>query len=98
MATVHWEDRQHEPVDVFYSVNEEDAWRVSLNHDAFRIPGAVVAMHDRETRLTGGDPMCPALHNGLANSLAWLSRWADSEVRPPTIDLPRGCVHPTPEA
>ena len=98
MATVHWEDRQREPVDVFYSVDEEDAWRVSLNHDAFRIPAAVVAMHDRETRLTGGDPMCPVLQNGLASSLAWLTRWADFEEVRPTIDLPPGCVHPTPEA
>ena len=97
-ATVRWEDRQREPVDVFYAVEEEDAWRVSLNHDAFRIPAAVVAMRDRETRLTGGDPMCPALQNGLASSLAWLSRWSDFEVGRPTIDLPPGCVHPAPEA
>jgi hypothetical protein len=98
IATVHWEDRQREPVDVFYAVDEKDARRVSLNHDAFRIPAAVVAMRDHETRLTGGDPMCPALQNGLASSLAWLSRWADSDVVPPAIDLAHGCVHPEPQA
>ena len=93
-ATVTWEDRTRDPVDVFMAVLNTDADLVTLNPDAFRIPAAVVALHDAEQRITGGGPVCPALRDGLANALGWLSRWSGKSTVPPVIDLPLGCDHP----
>ncbi len=93
-ATVHWEDQRREPVDVFMAVSSGDAERVSLNPDAFRVPAAVVALHDGERRISGGGPICPVLADGLANAFGWLSRWSRRSARPPIIDLPLGCDHP----
>lgn len=95
-AQVDWEDRQREPFEVFFGVNDELAHRVDPNPDAFRIPAAIAALHDNESRISGGGPICPALFNGLANSLSWLARWSESETQVPLIDMPKGCAHPTP--
>lgn len=94
LATVDWEDRTRDSINAYFAVDESDAWRVSLNPDAFRIPGAVVAMRDHERRIAGGGPMCPILRDGLNNSLAWISRWSNSPRAIPELDFPLGCAHP----
>lgn len=94
LATVDWEDRSRDSITAYFAVDESDAWRVSLNPDAFRIPGAVVAMRDHERRIAGGGPMCPVLRDGLRNSLAWISRWSISPTAIPELDFPLGCAHP----
>ena len=96
-ATVDWENRSRDSMSVYFVVDESDAWRVSLNPDAFRIPGAVVAMRDHEHRIAGGGPMCPVLRDGLKSSLAWISRWSTSPVGTPDLDFPLGCAHPVPQ-
>lgn len=94
---VRWEDRQREPFEIFFAVNDEIAHRVHPNPDAFRVPAAIAALHDGETRITGGELMCPALFNGLSNSLGWLERWSENDAQAPIIDIPMGCNHPTPK-
>ena len=94
VATVHWEDRSRDPMNAWYAVDKADAWRVSLNPDAFRIPGAVAGMRDHEQRIAGGGPMCAVLRDGLQNSLAWLSRWSTVPSPIPELEFPLGCAHP----
>jgi len=93
-ATVTWEDRTRDPVDVFMAVLNTDAHLVTLNPDTFRIPAAVVGLHDAEQRITGGGPVCTDLRDGLADALGWPSRWSGKSTVPPVIDLPLGCDHP----
>ena len=97
LATVDWENRSRDPMSAYFAVDESDAWRVSLNPDAFRIPGTVVAMRDHERRIAGGGPMCPVLQDGLKSSLAWISRWSTSPTSTPDLDFPLGCAHPVPQ-
>ncbi len=94
LATVRWEDRTREPFDVSFAVQEQDTARATLNPDAFRVPAAIVALHDHEQRISGEGELCPFLRDGLENSFAWLRRWAGSSSPGPTIDLPVRCSHP----
>lgn len=95
VGTVHWEDQQRDPFDVFFALDEREAERVTLEPDAFRIPAAVVASHDGEDRLAGGGPMCTVLEHGLASSLQWLARWSN-RAGTPALDVPIGCAHAVP--
>lgn len=95
-ATIDWEDRQTPPYEAYFALRESDRWRVSLNADAFRIPAAIVARRHGLERITGGGPMCPVLHDGLANSLAWLTRWNGPSTVIPRLEFEKGCTHPSP--
>lgn len=97
VAKTFWENRKKPAFDIRYAVEERDAWRASINPDAFRIPAAVVAMHDGEDRLSDFGSICPVLHQGLTSSLQWLARWSEKDLVPPTIDIPIGCSHPSGE-
>jgi hypothetical protein len=95
-ATVRWDDRSREPCDVYYAIRDSDDERASLNPDSFRIPASIVALHDGERNLSGAEPLCPVLHDGLQNAFAWLSRWSGSTTVAPVLDFPIGCSHPRP--
>lgn len=96
LATVRWENRTREPMEIHYVVQERDVELADLNPDAFRVPAAVIALREHESRIAGDGEICPALHDGLKNSLAWLRRWAGSTTLVPAIELPIGCSHPVP--
>ena len=97
-AVVRWEDRSKTPVEVSFSLFDRDAELTSLNPDAFRIPAAVVALHDGEERLVTEAGLCPALHDGLVTSLSWLRRWWGSPSGLPVLESPLECSHPEPGA
>lgn len=94
VATLRWENTPRTPFEVVYTVLNSDADRASPNPDAFRIPAAIVALRDGESRLAGGGAICPILRDGLLTSLQWLVRWRP-ELSPPALDIPTGCGHPT---
>jgi len=95
LGTIQWESRNQNPTEIFFAVDEEDAWRINANADSFRIPSAVAALKGGENRVTGEGAMCPALHDGLSSSLAWLNRWFEYGG-PPAIDVSLGCTHAQP--
>lgn len=96
VATVRWDDREREPCEVYYAVLERHGDLAALNPDSFRIPASIVALHDGERRISGAEPMCPILHDGLENNFAWLGRWMKAPAVAPVLDFPVGCAHPRP--
>lgn len=94
VSSVHWETTSQADSELFFAVRRQDADRVSLTADAFRVPAAVAARQQGEARIAGGGPVCASLRDGLANSMAWLSRWEGLDRTPPLLDLPTECGHP----
>lgn len=89
-ATVRWEDADRPVQEIYYEVPAEYGEAVSAGAEAFLTVCVLPAMRAGERRVAVNGEVCPELHEGLQEAMAWIVRWKSGR-RAVRLEVDQGC-------
>lgn len=88
-ARVLWEDRDHEPLGIYFETDGVFARDVEACPEAFLSALALPALHQGERRIHFDEPLCPRLTEGITENMTLLQTWYGPRFEPIPIETSR---------
>jgi hypothetical protein len=88
LATVHWEDNETPPSDLFIATTAEFEADLAPDPNAFLVGCLVPAMYLGERRIRVDAAICPELKEGLDTAMALMQHWSPERFVPLAIEAP----------
>jgi hypothetical protein len=88
-ATVVWEERDREPLEIYFETDRAFSGDMGAGAEAFLCALALPALHQGERRIHFDEPLCPRLAEGMAESMALIRAWYGPPLEPIPIETSR---------
>ena len=98
LATVHWEEGDRPPQEIFYEVDRSRAEGFAPDANAILVGCYLPAIRGGERRIRLAGPVCPRLRAGLGVAAALLQRWYRGSRSPIPIEPEAGFRAPQPRS
>ncbi len=85
-ATVVWEEREHEPQEIFIATEPEYGQDLVPDPDAFVVGAIMPALHFGEKRILVDGRLCPRLKQNLETVMGMMHHWTGGQMRPLRIE------------